>query len=65
MGDSEVLVSERFNIDEDTLYTLSRKDEYWAKCLLFYRDIAHKTIHSLTEKQINWLEKIESQLKED
>lgn len=65
MGEQEILVAEKFMIDEDILYAFSRKDEYWAKCLLFYRDVAHKTIHSLTEKQINWLEKMELQLKED
>ena len=56
----EDLVTDRFRIDEDDLKELSEDDEYWEKCYHFFLDVKGKELSKLSDRQISWLEKIES-----
>jgi hypothetical protein len=39
-------------------------NDYWESCWNFYQDVKTRSVDELTEKQKNWLMKIEDKLEE-
>lgn len=61
MGAKET-VENSYDIDEDTLYDKSESSEFWANSYRFYVGIKKKVVDSLSDRQLDWLEKIEASL---
>lgn len=57
-------ISEKFDIDEDELHSKSFENDFWSNSSEFYEQVKDKDETDLTEKQLDWLEKIESGLEE-
>jgi len=57
-------VCDEFAIDEDILLNLADDEvnSYWDKSFEFYMSVKDRDYDSLTEKQIAWLERIESDM---
>ena len=55
-------VKEVYDIDEDVLYDRTQRSEYWLDCESFYHKIKNRLANTLTEKERDWIEKIEMDL---
>lgn len=47
-----------YYIDEDEFYEKSKDSDYWGSAYDFYQDIKDRDVDSLTERQLEWLERI-------
>lgn len=56
------LVKDTFNIDTSDLENRSEESEYWEDCNKFYLKVYEMKTSKLTDKQVNWLYRIESDL---
>jgi len=59
------LVKDEFSIDEDELYCKSKVSGYWSSADKFFGQVKDQPVSSLSDKQKDWLDKIEKGLKED
>ena len=52
---------------EDFLYTKSQEkdDSYWESSYSFFQGVKNQSAKSLTEKQEDWLEKLEASMEEE
>ena len=57
--DAIKLVKEVYAIDPDILYDKSRRNDYWAECENFYDKVKNRVVTSLSDREKNWLQKIE------
>lgn len=57
-------ICELYEIDEDALYCKADESEYWSSCASFYESVKNKRIDLISQKQRDWLEKIEIGLQE-
>lgn len=60
-----MLVKDDFDIDADLLYQKSQENDYWNSAHSFYEDVKEKPTNNLTDRQRNWLIKIEDKLNDD
>lgn len=58
-------VSEAFDIDEEELSYKAESSDYWKSSYDFYKQVKDRVATSLTERQRDWLNKIEDKLSED
>ena len=58
------LVKDAFDIDEDELLLKSEESDYWQGSYDFYVENKNHPVHYMSEKQEEWLNKIETDLKE-
>lgn len=62
----DLFVQDLFELDEEKLKEFASASEYWGTVLDFYTKVKKRPIASLSEKQKNWLQKIQVDLtKED
>lgn len=57
-------VKDIYTIDEDLLHTKADISTYWKTCFNFWEQVKAKKISDITEKQIEWLEKITADLED-
>ena len=57
-------VLEKYSIDEDEIYERSKLNMYWEDAYKFYTKVKNASIEILSDKQNNWLERIERDLEE-
>jgi len=64
-NDKKYTVEEFFEINEDDLLdkTEDHENRYWNSCFNFYMDNKDKDVELLTPKQMDWLQKIEEDLR--
>lgn len=56
-------VADLYQIDEDELYLRAeRGDEYWERSQEFFLSVKDQDVSSLSDKQEQWLDQIESRL---
>lgn len=58
-------VREVYIIDEDLLHSKTHESKYWKTCYNFWEEVKNKKIPELTEKQLEWLDKISEDLEND
>lgn len=51
-----------YDIDEDALALKADENEYWASCYKFYKENKERKVAFLSQKQRDWLEKIQDGL---
>lgn len=59
-------IMEVYKITDDEIEVIENKgeeSEYWMNCYEFIVEILDKTINQLSEKQIDWLERILSDIR--
>lgn len=56
-------VSEFYEIDEDELEAKSEESSYWENSYFFYLEVKNKPVDNLSDRQKDWLESIEKELK--
>lgn len=59
------IVEKCYDIDDSILEEKATSNTYWSSCLTFWNSVKEKPIGSLNEKQLNWLNKIETALEEE
>lgn len=55
-------VKDAFDIDIGMLYDQADQNDYWSSCLDFYLEVKDCFLDEMTDKQLEWLEKIEAEL---
>ena len=55
------IVKDIYKIDVDLLVEKAEQSEYLEKCFQFYSDVENKDIGKLSDKQVEWLNKIEKE----
>lgn len=58
------IVSDIYKIDEDMLHTKADNSDYWKTVFKFWGQIKNTKISELTEKQVNWLDRISDELED-
>ena len=58
-------VADVYQFDEDELHLKADDSEYWANCFSFYEQVKDCPIGVLSQKQIDWLERISEKLEAD
>lgn len=54
-----------YGLDEDVLHAKATNSSYWKTCFNFWEQVKDKKVTDLTEKQIEWLDKITSELEDE
>ena len=55
-------VTEVYAIDEDELLELRTESAYWEASYSFYMEVKNRSVESLSDKQIEWLDRIDNYL---
>ena len=62
---SNLTVGDVYGIDVDDLTFRADDSDYWADCLAFYLKVETDPVETLSTKQIEWLENIQTALEAD
>lgn len=57
-------VKEIYKFDIDSLVEKADESDYWNSCLEFYESVEERDLENLSQKQVDWLNKIEENLED-